>query len=545
MKARRILIYGSVVITILFVVIGFTKVYFLLSPVTLISTFPQFNGLFGVSVAGVGDLNNDGIDDIVIGANGEDAADISAAGRVYVFSGATDDTLFTLNSPFPEIGGNFGSSLSNAGDVNNDGKNDIIVGAQGEDAFGIRDAGRAYVFNGANGDTLFTLQSHFPDLFGNFGAAVSGAGDVNNDGMSDVIVGAERENVSSLSNAGIAYVFSGATGDTLFILKSVKPETGGLFGISVSEAGDINKDGHSDLVIGSLENVQFENSGRIYTFSGATGDTLHILETPFPRTDGAFGREVSNVGDLNGDDTSDIVIAAPGEVFRVYIYSGATGDTLFTLKSPSEQNIGFGSVISDAGDVDNDQVNDIIVGAPLENWGGFNNAGRAYIYSGKSGELLHALQSPNPEVEAFFGNAVSRVGNISNDDSSDVIIGAHGEDVADLQSAGRAYLFKSGVSTSINSQSGNLPSKFKLGQNNPNPFNPRTIINYELPITNYVELNIYDNVGRRVATLVSENKPTGKHQVEWDATGFASGVYYYRLNTDAGFVQTRKLMLLK
>jgi hypothetical protein len=544
MKAKRELILISLAISLILVAIGFSKIDLSLYLVTFISPFPQFNGLFGVSVAGVGDLNNDGIDDIVIGANSEDAADISAAGRVYVLSGATHDTLYTLLSPFPEVGGNFGSSLSDAGDVNNDGKNDIIVGAQSEDAFGIRDAGRAYVFNGANGDTLFTMQSHFPDLFGNFGAAVSGAGDVNNDGMSDVIVGAEREDVSSMSNAGIAYVFSGSTGDTLFILRSVNPETGGLFGISVSKAGDINKDSHSDLVIGSLENVQFENAGRIYIFSGDTGDTLNILESPFPKTDGAFGREVSNIGDLNSDDISDIAIAAPGEIFRVYIFSGTTGDTLYTLKSPSQQNIGFGSVISNAGDVDNDHVKDIIVGAPLEFWGGFNSAGRAYIYSGTSGELLHTLQSPNPEIDAFFGNAVSSAGNINSDDSSDVIIGAHGEDVADLQSAGRAYLFKSGVQTSISSQKVNLPAKFTLGQNYPNPFNPITNIEYEIYKAGIIELIVFDVNGKNVANLLNEKKARGKYSVALDATNLASGVYYYKMKS-IDFIEIKKMLLIK
>ena len=90
-----------------------------------------------------------------------------------------------------------------------------------------------------------------------------------------------------------------------------------------------------------------------------------------------------------------------------------------------------------------------------------------------------------------------------------------------------------------------LPYQFKLYQNFPNPFNPNTMINYQLPITNDVELSIYNLLGQKVATLVNERKQAGFHQVEWDGSGFASGVYYYRLRTDAGFVQTKKLVLLK
>jgi hypothetical protein len=89
-----------------------------------------------------------------------------------------------------------------------------------------------------------------------------------------------------------------------------------------------------------------------------------------------------------------------------------------------------------------------------------------------------------------------------------------------------------------------FPDNFLLSQNFPNPFNPKTIINYELRITNEVELNIYNLVGQRVQTLVSGRKEAGHHQVEWDATGFSSGVYFYHLR--AGQVhEVRKMVLLK
>jgi hypothetical protein len=81
-------------------------------------------------------------------------------------------------------------------------------------------------------------------------------------------------------------------------------------------------------------------------------------------------------------------------------------------------------------------------------------------------------------------------------------------------------------------------------QNYPNPFNPMTKINYELPITNDVDLSVFNPLGQKVATLVNETQRAGAHQVEWDASGFASGVYYYRLSTDTGFNQTKKLVIL-
>jgi len=88
-------------------------------------------------------------------------------------------------------------------------------------------------------------------------------------------------------------------------------------------------------------------------------------------------------------------------------------------------------------------------------------------------------------------------------------------------------------------------AKFDLSQNYPNPFNPRTNINYELRIMNYVELSVFNLLGQRVVTLVSEKLAAGKHTVEWNASGFASGVYYYQLRGKAGLIQTKKMILLR
>ncbi len=89
------------------------------------------------------------------------------------------------------------------------------------------------------------------------------------------------------------------------------------------------------------------------------------------------------------------------------------------------------------------------------------------------------------------------------------------------------------------------PNDYILNQNYPNPFNPITTINYQLPITNYIDLSIYNILGQKVVTLVSEKQPAGLYSVDWDASGFASGIYLYRLETDRGFVLNRKLVFLK
>ncbi len=105
--------------------------------------------------------------------------------------------------------------------------------------------------------------------------------------------------------------------------------------------------------------------------------------------------------------------------------------------------------------------------------------------------------------------------------------------------------FQVDVVTAIEDGKSKIPAKFALRQNYPNPFNPTTTISYQLPKQSNVELNIYNLLGQKVATLVSKKQPAGSHKVEWDATGFASGVYLYKLSTDQGFTKIKKLILLK
>jgi hypothetical protein len=99
--------------------------------------------------------------------------------------------------------------------------------------------------------------------------------------------------------------------------------------------------------------------------------------------------------------------------------------------------------------------------------------------------------------------------------------------------------------TSIAEEKENIPKKFALDQNFPNPFNPITNIEYRIPKYVHVELSIYNLLGQRVITLVDQKQPAGSYQVQWDATGYVGGVYFYRLTNDTGFSETKKLLYLK
>jgi hypothetical protein len=282
-------------------------------------------------VASLGDVNSDGYHDVAVSSPSE----FQAAGRVYVFSGGSGEVLFTLVSPHEQFDGYFGWSIGNAGDVNGDTVSDLVVGADYESSeSGPDEAGRAYVFDGATGGCLFSLASPNEEESGEFGGSVSGAGDVNGDGYDDIVVGAFKEDPgTSPINAGRAYVFSGATGEVLFSLSSPSEEGMGCFGWSVSGVGDVDADGCVDIAVGAPNEAPGGSpvySGHVHVFSGATGSLLSSLRSPYEETWGGFGWSVSGAGDIEDDGHADVIVGAiredPGEspvsAGRAYVFGG-------------------------------------------------------------------------------------------------------------------------------------------------------------------------------------------------------------------------------
>jgi hypothetical protein len=405
-------------------------------------------GWFGYSVSGAGDANDDGYDDIVIGACLENT-DSTDAGRVYVFSGETGTLLHALTSPFTHYAGYFGYSVSGAGDVNNDGFDDVVVGAHGENpGAGPSLSGMAYVFGGETGVPLDTLISPYPVGNGYFGYSVSGAGDINNDGHADVVVGAYGE----AGHGGRAYVFSGANGSVLWTLASPQEEPGGNFGFSVSGAGDVNSDGYDDVVVGAGAEdpgTSPNGAGRAYVFDGQTGTVLDTLISPNEEDTGLFGKSVSGAGDVNNDGYDDTIVGAYREdvgavvdAGRAYVFSGQTGALLHSLTSPYPGTEAFfGWEVAAAGDVDDDGYDDVIVGVSREAMGG-----RAYVFSGHTGGMLYRLVSPNDESGGGFGFTVSGAGDVSGDGRHGLVVGAPGEGPGvSPGEAGRAYVLISGM----------------------------------------------------------------------------------------------------
>ncbi|MBI5362059.1 MAG: VCBS repeat-containing protein [Planctomycetes bacterium] len=261
---------------------------------------------FGVSVAGLGDVDHDGHDDLLIGGpgfilNGQDV------GRAVVLSGATGQQLRAIFGPTSQ--GYFGYAVANSGDVDLDGTNDIIVGALNSDINGF-DSGSAFVYSGATGALLHSL--HGTTNQAHFGCSVAAAGDVDSDGHSDVIVGAYADSTVG-PRFGAARVFSGATGAQLIVLGGTVSDA--RFGGSVAGAGDVDADGHADLIVGasSFGYGPFVHGGIAKVFSGADGSTLYILSGDSNHA--AFGWVVAQAGDVNCDGFDDVIVGARTDDF--------------------------------------------------------------------------------------------------------------------------------------------------------------------------------------------------------------------------------------
>ena len=325
------------------------------------------------------------------------------------------------------------------GDVNGDGIPDFIVGAHLADPDGKNSAGNAYVYSGADGVLLYQKTG---DATGDrFGNSVSLIGDLNGDAREDFIVGAYLADPGGTADAGSAYVYSGTNGNLLY--QNNGDSTGDEFGTSVSRAGDVNGDGKADFIVGApFANTGGQTVGSAYVYSGADGTLIY-------RMDGAtsgdkFGSAVSGAGDVNGDGRDDFIVGSPkadppgkNNAGRAYVFSGTDG-SLLHQKDGGAASDQFGISVSGVGDADGDGKGDFIVGANFADPGGVSLAGSAYIYSGANGLLLY--QKTGDAAQDLFGAAVSAAGDVNGDALGDFIVGAWGANVP-LSNAGSAYVF--------------------------------------------------------------------------------------------------------
>jgi hypothetical protein len=382
---------------------------------------------FGVSVAGAGDVDNDGRADLIVGAT-DGVGGSAQIGEAHVFSGLDGSLLHSFEALAG--GTSFGSAVDGAGDVDGDGFADLIVGAKYDGTFAIF-AGAVRLYSGRTGALLRTFLG---DGEGDrLGHSVSAAGDVNGDGFDDVIAGAVFDNNQGFWS-GSARVWSGKTGQVLHQFNGNSEFD--FFGVSVSGAGDVNADGRPDLIVGADgDEGSIPGSGSARVFSGATGAVLHTFFGDAPND--SFGFSVSGAGDVDGDGHGDLFVGAWGsdasapEAGMARVYSGSTGAVLHTFHGDSA-NDRFGYSVSGAGDFDGDSVPDLVVGAYTDGPEGAAT-GAIHVFSGANGSRLASVLGA--EAGDSFGSSVSSAGDVDADGVSDLVVGAPHASSSDAGSA--------------------------------------------------------------------------------------------------------------
>jgi hypothetical protein len=385
------------------------------------------------SIAAAGDVNGDRRADLLIGAPETDNNDRGQSGSVYVVFGGAHRGRLDLASPGwagsrvdgAEAGDQVGSSVARMGDLNKDGRADIVVGAPLADNNELRDSGSVYVVLGRSStdgvDLAFPESAHLRidggEVEARAGWSVAGAGDVNGDGRPDVVIGAPYANPNGRFLAGSAYV---------------------VFGQAAAGVVDLATPGRWGFRIDGP----------------AAGDVVF----------GGAGWSVAGVGDVNGDRRADVVVGFPffdargredsGSAFVVFGKAGfepvdlaALGNRGFRVDGAAAGDLA-GAAVADLGDVNADGLSDLLVGAEQADNNRQKDSGSVYVVYGRrqSGVVdLRALGKRGARIDGeltddLAGWSVARAGDVNGDRRPDVLVGAHASDYKGRPEAGTAYV---------------------------------------------------------------------------------------------------------
>lgn len=377
--------------------------------------------LYGWVSMPIPDVNGDSYEELFVSALLHDTGGPDA-GRVYLHDGRTGAELFHVDGR--RANENFGHSLRAAGDVNGDGIEDLIAGSRIAGQQGV-----ARILSGADGSLIHAIRLGAPrDLFG---YSVTGVGDVNQDGIPDVAVGAIQEDTAAL-DAGRVYVVSGADG------ASVLAEFGGdaarhHFGSSLALLGDVTGDGRPELAVGAT-NAGAGQAGRAYVYDLASGTRLYALA---PDASGSeFGQYfLAAAGEVDGDGFPDLYVgdfADGGGRGKAYLFSGVSGALIRSFTGNPGAGFGIGRPF---GDLDGDGRSEIVLASWTDS-SGAPGAGKAEVFSGASGALLRTVTSQTAGEN--FGYDAHALGDLDGDGQPELVVTA----ASHAGQRGRVYVLR-------------------------------------------------------------------------------------------------------
>jgi hypothetical protein len=412
----------------------------------------------GTSLAGVGDVNADTYDDLLVGAPFTQADGV--VGKVFLYRGSsTGITSAAVDSvPGSTAGARFGFSVCSAGDWDADGYMDVAVGAPF--AGPIVEGGAAFLIKGTAAglpNSVTTLKTGTLGA-GHLGWSVGCAGDVNGDGFGDVIIGEPGYDGPAGVDEGRIHVRYGLRSGTALTDFVVSSGAGGSkFGQAVSGIGDATGDGFGDLAVGAP--AASSNAGALYVFQGgvATGARLTQFVYGHSIANARIGQSVSSGGDFNGDGYDDAIAGAPGDEWLMpldgaaYVAWGAansaTSPTLFLILHGPQSSARFGASAAIAGDVDGDGYDDAIVGAPAY-LNTLANQGAAFWYRGQPAGLdtIPAEEWLGASTGQEWGTTVAGAGDLNHDGYADVAIGSPMDGSLGPVHAGKVAIYFGGPS---------------------------------------------------------------------------------------------------
>lgn len=392
--------------------------------------YDSLNGNFSSQTGGAGyDLDGGGKQDFILNAPRDTVDNKAQAGRLHIYRGEDFSLLGTITSPNPQAGELFGTRAS-VGDINGDGIPEIVVAATGYSNQYLNQ-GRLYVFNAQTGGFLFSINDPQPQASSSFGLRRMIV-DINNDGKGKIVVTNYNKNVNSLSGVGVVYVFDGS-GNLSLTINNPEPSAYAYFGSYITWISDQNGDGKRDLVIsapgknnsqGKIYIMSGSDGSLIKSINPPAGEA---------EDNARFGGLLAHIGDINNDGIGEILIVAPQKTVggvpyagKVYALNGKTG-ILFDgsiIPPELEPNILFGNLnIANPGDVDGDGIADFVASSVNKDSTDLLDVGAVYLFRsnmsfGISGKVIGLTGQGVPGVAVTVKNlSKSNVGTATTDSS--------------------------------------------------------------------------------------------------------------------------------